>query len=55
GCHFHLAQNIYHKVQTSGLTVRYETDETFSLLIRHIPVFAFLPPDEIPTVFDKLK
>ncbi|RIA89390.1 hypothetical protein C1645_824919 [Glomus cerebriforme] len=40
---------------TSGLTVRYETDETFSLLIHHIPALAFLPPDEIPIVFDELK
>src|SRR4051812_2350743 len=36
GCHFHLAQNIYRKVQSSGLTNQYGTDENFSLLIRHI-------------------
>ena len=36
GCHFHLAQNVYRKVQAFGLSVRYGTDEDFSLLIRQI-------------------
>ena len=55
GCHFHLAQNVYRKVQASGLTTQYGTDENFSLLIRHIPALAFLPPDDIPAAFDELK
>ncbi|CAB4402207.1 unnamed protein product [Rhizophagus irregularis] len=55
GCHFHLSQNIYRKVQEFGLTVLYGTDENFSLLIRHIPALAFLPYNEIPTVFDELR
>ncbi|CAB4389744.1 unnamed protein product [Rhizophagus irregularis] len=55
GCHFHLSQNIYRKVQEFGLTVLYRTDENFSLLIRHIPALAFLPYNKIPTVFDKLR
>ncbi len=33
GYHFHLAQSIYHKVQTFRLTIQYETDKNFSLLI----------------------
>ena len=55
GCLFHLAQSIYRKVQSSGLSVQYGTDENFSLKIRHIPALAFLPPDDIPAAFDELK
>ena len=47
GCHFHLSQNIYRKVQKLGLTTQYGTDETFSLLIRHIPTLAFLSHNNI--------
>jgi hypothetical protein len=55
GCLFHLSQSVYRKVQASGLSVRYGTDENFSLLIRHIPALAFLPSDDIPAAFDQLK
>jgi hypothetical protein len=55
GCLFHLAQSIYQKVQSSGLSVQYGTDENFSLKIRHILALAFLPPDDIPAAFDQLK
>lgn len=55
GCHFHLSQNIYRKVQEFSLTVLYGTDENFSLLIRHIPALAFLPYNKIPTAFDELR
>jgi MULE transposase domain/FLYWCH zinc finger domain len=55
GCFFHLAQSIYRRIQTSGLSVQYGTDENFSLLIRHIPALAFLPPNDIPAAFDELK
>ena len=50
-----MAQSIYRKVQASGLSVRYGTDENFSLKIRHIPALAFLPPSDIPAAFDQLK
>ncbi|CAG8456651.1 11276_t:CDS:1 [Dentiscutata heterogama] len=55
GCHFHLSQCIYRRVQSLGLTTRYGTDEDFSLLIRCISALAFLPPEEIPSAFDELK
>ena len=35
--------------------MQYETDENFSLLIRHIPALAFLHSDDIPNVFDELR
>lgn len=55
GCLFHLAQSVYRKIQTSGLTTRYGTDENFSLSIRQIPALAFLTPTDIPAAFDQLK
>jgi len=55
GCHFHLAQNVYRKIQAHGLSTQYGTDENFSLLIRHIPALAFLAPDAIPAAFDQLR
>ncbi|CAG8474820.1 15616_t:CDS:2, partial [Gigaspora rosea] len=55
GCHFHLAQSVYRRIQTTGLTVRYGTNEEFSLLIRHILALAFLPYSEILQAFDELK
>ena len=59
GCHFHLSQNIYHKVQEFGLTVQYRTDENFSILICHIPALAFLPYGQCwyldRTVWDSLR
>ena len=55
GCHFHLSQNIYRKVQEYGLTVLYGTDENFSLLIRQISALAFLPYNNIPGAFDELR
>ena len=55
GCHFHLSQNIYRKVQEYGLTVLYGTDENFSLLIRHISALAFLPYNNISGAFDELR
>ena len=51
-CHSHLAQNVYRKIQ---LSTRYENDENFSLLTRHIPALAFLAPDAIPAAFDQLR
>ena len=35
--------------------LQYETDENFSLLVRHIPALVFLPPEDIPAAFDELK
>ncbi|CAG8500218.1 12769_t:CDS:2, partial [Dentiscutata heterogama] len=55
GCHFHLSQCIYCRVQSLGLTSRYGKDEDFSLLIRYISALAFLPPEEILSAFDELK
>lgn len=48
-------QSIYKQIQRNNLTTKYSNDQNFSLLIRHIPVLAFLSPLEIPVAFDELK
>ena len=55
GCFFHLGQSGWRKIQDCGLAIRYGNDEHFSLMLRHLFALAFLPPEEIPTVFDILK
>ncbi|CAB4384445.1 unnamed protein product [Rhizophagus irregularis] len=55
GCHFHLSQSVYRKVQAFGLASQYASDENISLFVRHIPALAFLPCDNIPAAFDKLR
>ena len=54
-CHFHLGQSVYRQVQDAGLTQQYGADEKFSLLIRRIPVLAFLGPQESPDASDAVK
>ncbi|CAJ0846386.1 14237_t:CDS:2 [Entrophospora sp. SA101] len=48
-------QSVYRKIQATGLAIQYGTDENFSLVIRQIPVLAFLNPADIPAAFDRLK
>ncbi|KAL0895896.1 hypothetical protein ABMA27_011914 [Loxostege sticticalis] len=55
GCFFHLAQNVWRHIQKSGLASRYGNDSTFSLKLRHIVALAYLPADEIPDAFIRLK
>ncbi|CAB4380960.1 unnamed protein product [Rhizophagus irregularis] len=55
GCHFHLSQSVYCKVQAFGLASQYASDENISLFVRHIPALAFLPCDNIPAAFDELR
>src|SRR5436190_21660497 len=43
GCHFHLSQSVYYKVQALGLAAQYASNENLSLFVRHIPALAFLP------------
>src|SRR5205823_8963479 len=54
GCFFHLCQNVWRKIQNSGLAVQYGQDEDFSIKLRHLTALAFLPPSEIPDAFDEI-
>jgi hypothetical protein len=47
GCFFHLCQNIYRKVQSSGLQVPYSTDLELQTQIKMVGALAFIPPGEI--------
>ncbi|RGB34323.1 hypothetical protein C1646_787076 [Rhizophagus diaphanus] len=55
GCHFHLSQSVYRKVQAFGLAAQYASDENISLFVRHIPALAFLPCNNIPAAFNELR
>src|SRR5581483_1453344 len=41
GCFFHLGQSGWRKIQSCGLATRYDSDEQFSLMLRHLFVLAF--------------
>ncbi|KAL4089079.1 hypothetical protein QTP88_024152 [Uroleucon formosanum] len=55
GCFFNLAQNVWRKIQPSGLATEYDTDEHFSLQLRYIPALAFLEPNAILAAFNEIK
>ena len=55
GCFFHFSQCIWRKLQqTPDLQQRYISDEHFALNIRHLAALAFVPKDDVITVFDEL-
>ncbi|PKK63639.1 hypothetical protein RhiirC2_788617, partial [Rhizophagus irregularis] len=54
-CFFHLYQNLWRKIQASGLAVEYGSDEDFSIKLCHLTALAFLPSSEIPDAFDQIK
>src|SRR6266542_3989816 len=54
-CFLHLCQNLWKKIQTSGLAVEYGNNEDFSIKLRHLTALAFLPSSEIPDAFDQIK
>ena len=55
GCFYHLAQNVYRKVQSAGLQERYRIDEDFAVSIRMIPALAFVPPQNVVESFETLQ
>lgn len=55
GCFFHLCQNLWRKIQASGLATQYGSDEDFSIKLRYLTALAFLPVSEIPNAFDEIK
>ncbi|XP_060878493.1 uncharacterized protein LOC132950896 [Metopolophium dirhodum] len=48
-------QNIWRKIQSSGLATKYGENEEFSLQLRCMWSLAFLHPSDIPNAFDQLK
>ncbi|CAF1559232.1 unnamed protein product, partial [Didymodactylos carnosus] len=55
GCFFHLCQNIYRRVQHSGLTKLYADDPNVSQNIRSLAALSFLPTSDIMSTFEQLK
>ena len=55
GCFYHLAQNVYRKVQSEGLQERYSTDVDFAVNVRSIVALAFVPIDQLVDTFETLQ
>ncbi|CAB4493943.1 unnamed protein product [Rhizophagus irregularis] len=55
GCFFHFCQNLWRKIQASGLAIEYGSDEEFSIKLRYLTALAFLPSSDIPNAFDQIK
>ena len=54
GCFFHLTQNLWRKVQATGMQPAYCQDEELAIRIRQIPALAFAAPHEVPHLFDQV-
>lgn len=55
GCFYHLAQNVYRKIQSEGLHERYMNDENVSLSLRMLTALAFVPVNEVAKAFEALQ
>jgi transcriptional regulator NrdR family protein len=55
GCLFHFGQSLWRHIQSYGLAIRYGKDVVFRNLMHSFQALAFLPEDEIPAAFEKLK
>ncbi|CAF1451490.1 unnamed protein product, partial [Rotaria sordida] len=51
GCNFHYCQAIYRNIQNKGLQDAYQNVETVRQILRHIMALAFIPHDQICTVY----
>ena len=54
GCYFHFSQCIWRKIQSSGLQVKYQSDEEFSGKLRSLAALAFVPASLVEEAFDNL-
>ena len=54
GCSFHWTQAVWRKVQELGLSTAYQRDDGSHRFIRNLMALVYLPPEHIPTMFDKL-
>lgn len=55
GCFYHLSQNVYRKLQATGLQERYQTDEDFAVKTRMITAIAFVPVESVENAFEALQ
>lgn len=54
GCNFHLGQNFWRHVQSSGLQAVYSKDADFALNLRLMLALAFVPLESVAEAFDEL-
>ena len=54
-CLFHLNENVRKHMQQIGLQRRYQNDPEFALLLRHIPILAFVPIQHLIEAFKTLE
>ena len=54
-CFFHLGQAHWRKIMDMGVRTRYIEDETLALNLKMFTALAFVPPDDIVSVFNELK
>jgi hypothetical protein len=54
GCHFHLGQNIWRRLQADGLQRRYIADADFASRVKCLTALAFVPPDQVAAAYEEL-
>ena len=52
GCLFHFSQALWRQVQSNGLSTKYKEDEYFRLNVKKLIALAFVPVEDVVTVFD---
>ena len=55
GCFFHLSQSLYRKIQSLGLQQLYANNSEFANRCKMVAAMAFVPVDQVSTVFEELK
>jgi hypothetical protein len=54
GCHFHLCQSLIRKINSVGLKAAFESDIEVKLKLKSLAALAFVPVQEVRTVFDEV-
>ena len=55
GCFYHLSQNLYRKVQASGLQQLYTEDQQVASAVRMMAALAFVPVNHVVRCFETLQ
>ena len=54
GCFFHLCRCVLRNVASLGLKKEYDSNKDFNLKVKSLMSLSFVPPEDVPTVFDLL-
>lgn len=55
GCLFHFSQSIWRRLQETGLSKKYKSDNKFNSAVRYVLSLAFVPPNKVVEYFLKVK